>query len=208
MHAKTRGYETCRTTNVNVKLPAKLRVNKFAKRQSNRRHGWKAGDYTQMLHEMTVEGLFTPAEFTVLFGLTWKRRLAGTNRCEDVTYKQLHEVSGRCKDVAVSAVSKAVGYGILRKAKSRVRRAVGAFVRVVNGANSYFLQFPEPDTADLEQDVNAAEAGIVSQSAAPATSVKLRDSIIKRPPIDSKSPLEKALSLLAGSGGFVRDHAI
>jgi hypothetical protein len=196
MNVKTGGYRRSRR----IYGTEKLDVSAIADRQKPLRFALDArmaGELDRRFGELLRRHELTAHEFAVLNRMLWTMRSYGSDRCQ-ATYKQICQRTGICKDVVISAISKAISFGIIRKAKSRVRRAIGAFVRWVNGSNTYFFQIP--DDAALESEIEAVDRN-VSLSALPPTSLKARINNQKSVPIDPKSRFEKALMALAMANG-------
>lgn len=154
----------------------------------------RAGEYDRRLGDLLRRRELSVNEFAVLNRMFWGMRSEGSNRC-DVTFRQICNRTSICRDVVNRAIQRGISLGLVRKIKNRVRRAIGAIVRVVNGPNTYVFEIPE-----LDNESEAAET--VSQSSTPATSLKARQVINQTAPLDPKNPLEAALIRLGGAGGF------
>lgn len=165
----------------------------------------RAGAYDRMLGNLLRDRELSATEFVVVNRALWAKRSQGSDRCQ-VTIDKLCEATGQCRDVVNRAIQRAISLGIVRKIKNRIRRAIGAFVRVVNDANTYVFTFPETE-ADAEL---AAEVENVSQSFTQATPLKVRESINQSAPelttAEKIAELRARKSPLAGVfEGWARD---
>lgn len=154
----------------------------FAERQKKFAYAMdsdRAGEYDRLLGELLRQRELSANEFVVINRALWGKRSQGSDRCQ-VSLAKLCEATGLCRDVVNRAMQRAISLGIMRKIKTRMRRAIGATVRWVNDQNIYVFGFPEPEPAPengLEADVEHAEN--VSQSSTPTTPLKVNKSIIK-----------------------------
>lgn len=194
MREKTRGYGSWRTAGQKIKL----NVSEIGEGQKPWRYAmdaFDAGRWDRLVRGFWRQGLLSSTDLGILTTMLWEMRSKGSDRCE-ASYHQVHLKTGRGSSSAVQALQRACGLGLMRKIKSRVWCAVGAFVRKVNGKNSYIFQIPEQKT-ELEMELEAAEN--VSCSAQPSTALKANKSTNKQPTIDPQSPIEKALGSFANA---------
>ena len=110
--------------------------------------------YDRQLGELLRRREITSTEFAILNRMVWTLRSRTSDRTQ-ATIDLIAARTGASRQKVIDTISRAIGLGILRKVKTRVRRAIGAVVRFVNGANIYiFVAQSTQAPASLKASLN------------------------------------------------------